>query len=83
MVGLSNVDNTTDAAKPVNTAVQTALDLKAPLTIRLLVEILVASPKPWLAWATSTTCGRRKVDFNGDADRPLPESRHVDDVLEN
>jgi hypothetical protein len=31
MVGLSNVDNTSDANKPVSTATQTALDLKAPL----------------------------------------------------
>ena len=31
MVGLSNVDNTTDALKPVSTATQTALNLKAPL----------------------------------------------------
>ena len=30
-VGLSNVDNTTDANKPVSTATQTALDLKSPL----------------------------------------------------
>lgn len=31
MVGLSNVDNTSDANKPVSTATQTALDLKEPL----------------------------------------------------
>ena len=31
MVGLGNVDNTSDANKPVSTAQQTALDLKAPL----------------------------------------------------
>ncbi len=31
MVGLGNVDNTTDAAKPISTATQTALDLKANL----------------------------------------------------
>ncbi len=31
MVGLANVDNTTDALKPVSTATQTALDLKASL----------------------------------------------------
>jgi hypothetical protein len=31
MVGLGNVDNTTDAGKPISTATQTALDLKAPL----------------------------------------------------
>jgi len=30
-VGLENVDNTSDANKPVSTATQTALDLKAPL----------------------------------------------------
>lgn len=30
-VGLSNVDNTTDALKPISTAAQAALDLKAPL----------------------------------------------------
>jgi plastocyanin len=29
-VGLGNVDNTTDAGKPISTATQTALDLKAP-----------------------------------------------------
>jgi hypothetical protein len=32
MVGLSNVDNTTDALKPISTDTQTALDLKAPLS---------------------------------------------------
>jgi len=31
MVGLSNIDNTSDANKPVSTATQTALDLKAPI----------------------------------------------------
>ena len=31
MVGLANVDNTSDAAKPISTLTQTALDAKAPL----------------------------------------------------
>ena len=31
MVGLANVDNTSDLNKPISTATQTALDLKAPL----------------------------------------------------
>jgi microcystin-dependent protein len=31
MVGLGSVDNTADASKPISTAQQTALDLKAPL----------------------------------------------------
>ncbi len=30
-VGLSNVDNTSDAAKPISTATQTALNLRAPI----------------------------------------------------
>jgi hypothetical protein len=32
MVGLANVDNTADSAKPISAATQTALDLKAPLS---------------------------------------------------
>ena len=32
MVGLGNVDNTADSAKPISAATQTALDLKAPLS---------------------------------------------------
>ena len=31
MVGLDNVDNTTDLSKPISTATQTALDLNAPI----------------------------------------------------
>ena len=31
MIGLGNVDNTTDLNKPVSSATQAALDLKAPL----------------------------------------------------
>lgn len=31
-VGLGNVDNTSDANKPISTATQTALDLKSPIT---------------------------------------------------
>lgn len=31
-VGLGNVDNTTDLSKPISTATQAALDLKAPMT---------------------------------------------------
>jgi hypothetical protein len=36
-VGLDNVDNTSDASKPVSSATQTALDLKAPLISAVLV----------------------------------------------
>lgn len=34
-VGLTNVDNTSDASKPISTATQTALDAKAPLQLTL------------------------------------------------
>jgi hypothetical protein len=36
MVGLGNVDNTSDANKPISSATQTALDAKAPLNSTLL-----------------------------------------------
>jgi hypothetical protein len=51
-VGLGNVDNTTDANKPVSTATQTALDLKAPLASPALTGTPTA---PTAAAATDTT----------------------------
>jgi len=52
MVGLGNVDNTTDAAKPISTATQTAFDLKAPLASPSLTGVPTA---PTAATATNTT----------------------------
>jgi hypothetical protein len=52
MVGLSNVDNTTDANKPVSTATQTALDLKASLASPALTGVPTA---PTASAGTSTT----------------------------
>ena len=51
-VGLGNVDNTTDANKPVSTATQTALDLKAPLASPALTGTPTA---PTANTATNTT----------------------------
>lgn len=51
-VGLGNCDNTTDANKPVSTATQTALDLKANLASPALTGTPTA---PTAAGATSTT----------------------------
>lgn len=51
-VGLSNVDNTSDAGKPVSTAQQAALDLKAPLASPTLTGVPAA---PTAAPATNTT----------------------------
>lgn len=45
MVGLGDVDNTTDALKPISTAAQTALNLKASLTgIETLTNKTLSSP---------------------------------------
>lgn len=51
-VGLSNADNTSDANKPVSTAQQTALDLKAPLASPALTGTPTA---PTAAPGTNTT----------------------------
>jgi len=50
--GLANVDNTSDANKPVSTAQQTALDLKAPLASPALTGTPTA---PTAAAATNNT----------------------------
>ena len=62
-VGLANVDNTTDANKPVSTATQTALDLKAPL----------ASPTftGTVAGVTKAHVGLANVDNTSDASKPI------------
>ena len=52
MVGLGNVDNTSDANKPVSTATQTALDLKAPLASPALTGVPTA---PTAEAGTSST----------------------------
>jgi len=60
---LSNVTNTSDANKPVSTATQTALDLKAPL----------ASPTftGTVAGITKTMVGLGSVDNTTDAAKPI------------
>jgi|GEM_PF-2231845 len=51
-VGLPNVDNTSDASKPISTATQTALNLKAPLASPALTGTPTA---PTAAAGTNTT----------------------------
>ena len=62
-VGLGNVDNTSDANKPVSTAAQTALDLKAPL----------ASPTftGTVSGITKTMVGLGSVDNTADTAKPV------------
>jgi len=59
MVGLGNVDNTSDAAKPVSTAAQSALDLKAPLAS----AALTGTPTAPTASATTNTTQIATTEF--------------------
>ena len=63
MVGLGNVDNTSDANKPVSTAQQTALNLKANL----------ASPTftGTVSGISATMVGLGNVDNTSDANKPV------------
>jgi hypothetical protein len=69
MVGLANVDNTTDANKPVSTAQQTALDLKAPL----------ASPTftGTVNGITKSMVGLANVDNTTDANKPVSTAQQT------
>jgi hypothetical protein len=62
-VGLGNVDNTADSAKPVSAAQQTALDLKAPF----------ASPTftGTVNGITKTMVGLANVDNTSDSAKPI------------
>lgn len=62
-VGLSNVDNTSDAAKPISTATQTALNLKAN----------IASPTftGTVSGITKAMVGLGNVDNTSDANKPI------------
>jgi Major tropism determinant N-terminal domain len=63
MVGLGNVDNTADTAKPVSTAQQTALNLKA----NLASPAFTGTP----TGITKSHVGLGNVDNTSDANKPL------------
>ena len=63
MVGLGDVDNTADSAKPVSTATQTALDAKAPLESPTFTGTV--------SGVTKTHVGLGNVDNTSDADKPV------------
>jgi hypothetical protein len=62
-VGLSNVDNTSDINKPISTAVQSSLDLKAPLNSPSFTGTVTG--------LTKATVGLDNVDNTADIDKPL------------
>ena len=63
MVGLGNVDNTTDLAKPISTLTQTALDLKAPLANPIFTGTISGISKIMV--------GLGNVDNTTDLNKPI------------
>ena len=63
MVGLGNVDNTTDLLKPISTATQTELDLKAPKDSPIFTGTVLG--------ITKTMVGLANVDNTTDAGKPI------------
>jgi hypothetical protein len=62
-VGLANVDNTADADKPVSTAAQTALDLKAPKADPTFTGTV--------SGVTKAHVGLGNVDNTADSEKPV------------
>lgn len=66
-VGLSNVDNTSDLAKPISTATQTALDLKATVSDLTAHTGNVSNPHS----VTKAQVGLGSVDNTSDLAKPI------------
>ena len=76
MVGLANVDNTSDANKPISTATQSALDLKSSITYvdaSLNLKATLASPTftGTVGGITKSMVGLGSVDNTSDANKPI------------
>ena len=73
MVGLGNVDNTTDAGKPISTATQTALDLKLDSGTAASTYAPIANPTftGTVAGVTKSHVGLGNVDNTSDANKPV------------
>jgi len=63
MVGLGNVDNTTDLNKPISTATQTALDAKAPIASPIFTGTV--------SGITKLMVGLGNVDNTTDLNKPI------------
>jgi hypothetical protein len=76
MVGLANVDNTSDLTKPISSATQTALDLKANVTdleAGLATKAGTASPTftGIVSGITASMVGLGNVNNTSDANKPI------------
>jgi hypothetical protein len=68
-VGLANVDNTADTAKPVSTAQQTALNLKAPLASPAFTGTVTG--------ITATMVGLGSVNNTADTAKPVSTAQQT------
>ena len=71
MVGLGNVNNTSDANKPVSTATQSALDLKAPLSSPTFTGTITSSGK-LIVGATSAVSASAVLEASSNTQGFLP-----------
>lgn len=69
-VGLSNVDNTSDANKPVSTATQTALNAKENTIATGLITQYYRGDKTW-ATLDKAAVGLANVDNTSDLNKPI------------
>ncbi len=69
-VGLANVDNTTDASKPISTLTQTALNAKEPTITAGTTGQYWRGDKSWQT-LNSTAVGLGNVDNTSDASKPI------------
>jgi len=75
-VGLGNVDNTSDANKPVSTATQTALDGKEPVVAAGLSSQYYRGDKTWQT-LDKTAAGLANVDNTSDANKPISTAQQT------
>jgi len=73
MVGLENVNNTTDAGKPISTATQTALNLKLDSGTAASTYAPIANPTftGTVGGVTKSHVGLGNVDNTSDANKPV------------
>lgn len=78
MVGLGNVDNTADTAKPVSTAQQTALDLKETV-VNVALKAPIASPTftGTVSGITKSMVGLGSVDNTADTGKPVSTAQQT------
>lgn len=69
-VGLSNVDNTSDASKPVSTAQQTALNAKEPTVAAGTTAQFYRGDKTWVT-PDKNSVGLGNVDNTSDVNKPV------------